>query len=53
MCVEEAEDGHRIAQEQGVQGILSQDHVYIDTCTTYASTPYPELLSNIKKEKSG
>jgi len=53
ICVEEAEDGHRLAQEQGVRGILSEDHVYINTCATYASTPYPELLSNVKKEKRG
>ena len=53
MCVEEAEDGHGLAQEQGVRGILNQDHVYIDTCATYASTPNPELLSNVKKEKRG
>ena len=53
MCVEEAEDSHGLAQEQGVRGILSEDHVYIDSCATYASTPYLELLSNVKKEKRG
>ena len=53
MCVEEAEDGHGLAQEQVVRGILSEDHAYVDTCATYASTPYPELISNIRKEKRG
>ena len=51
--MEEAEDGHGLAQEQGVRGILSEDHVYINTCATYASTKNPELHSNIKKEKRG
>jgi len=51
ICVEEAEDGHGLAQEQGVRGILSEDIVYIDTCATYASTKNPELLSNVKKRR--
>jgi hypothetical protein len=53
ICVKEVEEGHGLAQEQGVRGILSEYHVYIDICVTYASTPYPKLLSNIKKEKRG
>jgi hypothetical protein len=53
VCVEEAEVGLGLAQKQGVPSILSRDHVYIDTCATYASTPYPELLSDIKREKRG
>ncbi len=36
-----------------MRGILNQDHVYIDTCASYASTPYPELLADVKKEKRG
>ena len=36
-----------------MQGILSPHHTYIDTCTSYSSTPYPELLSNLKKEARG
>ena len=28
-------------------------HVYIDTCTSYSSTPYLELLSNLKKQARG
>jgi hypothetical protein len=35
----------------GICGILSPHHVYIDTCTTFASTPYPHLLTNLKKEE--
>jgi hypothetical protein len=26
-------------------------HVYIDTCATFASTSYPHLLMNLKKEE--
>jgi hypothetical protein len=37
----------------GVRGILSPDHLYIDTCTTYASTPYAHLLENLKKQLRG
>ena len=39
--------------EQGVRGILSKYHVYIDTCTSYSSTPYQELLKNIEQQKRG
>ncbi len=28
-------------------------HAYIDTCASYSSTPYPELLSNLKKQARG
>ncbi len=50
-----AYDGYGLVQKQakGVQGILSPYHAYIDTCASYASTPYPELLSNLKKELRG
>jgi hypothetical protein len=46
-----AEDGYRLIQKQakGVRGILSPYHAHIDTCASYSSTPYPELLSNLKK----
>jgi hypothetical protein len=37
--------------QKGIRGILLPHHVYIDTCTSYASTPYPHLLKNLKKEK--
>ncbi len=36
-----------------MQGILSPYHAYINTCASYASTPYPELLLNLKKELHG
>jgi hypothetical protein len=50
-----ADNGYGLVQKQakGVQGILSPYHAYIDTCTSYVSTPYPELLSNLKKELRG
>jgi hypothetical protein len=35
----------------GIHGILSPHHVYIDTCATFSSTPYPHLLMNLKKEE--
>ncbi len=36
-----------------MQGILSPYHAYIDTCASYSSTPYPELLLNLKKQARG
>jgi hypothetical protein len=52
----EEDEGLAMAQksgERGVRGILSKHHVYIDTCASYASTPYPELLKNIDKQRRG
>jgi hypothetical protein len=50
-----ADNGFGLVQKQakGVRGILSPYHAYIDTCASYASTPYPELLSNLKKKLCG
>ncbi len=50
-----ADNGYGLVQKQakGVQGILSLYHAYINTCASYASTPYRELLSNLKKELRG
>jgi hypothetical protein len=50
-----ANDGYGLVQNQakGVQGILSPYHAYIDTCASYSSTPYPELLLNLKKQACG
>jgi hypothetical protein len=50
-----ANDGYGFVQKQvkGVQGILSSYHAYINTCASYSSTPYPELLSNLKKQVRG
>jgi len=50
-----ANNGYRLVQKQakGVQGILSPYHAYIDICMSYSSTPYPELLSNLKKKARG
>ncbi len=38
--------------KRGIHGILLPHHMYIDTCATFASTPYPHLLMNLKKEES-
>jgi hypothetical protein len=50
-----ADDGHGLVQKQakGVRGILSPHHMYIDTCASYASTPYAHLLTNLKKQARG
>jgi hypothetical protein len=32
---------------QGVHGILSPFHALIDTCASYASTPYLQLLQHL------
>ena len=40
-------------EERGVRGILSKHHIYIDTCASYASTPYRDLLKNIESQKRG
>jgi hypothetical protein len=37
--------------KEGICGILLPHHVYIGTCATFASTPYPHLLTNLKKEE--
>jgi hypothetical protein len=34
-------------------GILSPEHMYIDTCASYASTPYAHLLTNLTKQARG
>ena len=36
-----------------VPGILKPNHMYVDTCASYASSPYPELLESIEKQKRG
>jgi hypothetical protein len=40
-------------EEKGVQGILSKYHLYIDTCASYASTPYCEHLGNVQVQERG
>ncbi len=37
--------------EKGVQGVASMYHLYIDTCASYVSTPYCELLENMEVQK--
>jgi hypothetical protein len=41
----------KLQGQKGLRGILLPHHVYIDTCASYASTPYPHLLKNLKKEE--
>jgi hypothetical protein len=50
-----ANDGYGLVQKQakGVRGILSPYHTYINTCTSYSSTTYSELLLNLKKQAHG
>ena len=50
-----ANNGYGLVQKQAkrLQGILSPYHAYIDTCASYSSTPYPELLLNLKKQAHG
>ncbi len=50
-----ADNGYRLVQKQAilVRGILSPYHAYIDTCASYTSTLYPELLLNLKKDLRG
>ena len=36
-----------------MQCILSKHHVYINTCLSYSSTLYPNLLENMKKQVQG
>ncbi len=47
-----ADDGYGLIQKQvkGVRGILSSHHAFIDTCASYSSTPYKELILNLKKQ---
>ena len=36
-----------------MQGILSKYHLYINTCASYASTPYHEHLGNVEVQERG
>jgi hypothetical protein len=40
-------------EEKGLQGTLSKYHLYIDTCASYASTPYCEHLGNVEVQECG
>jgi len=40
------EDGRK-----GCGALLNKWHLFIDTCASYASTPYPEILENLRKQK--
>ncbi len=65
LSVNECNDGHGLftanieectliqKNNKGVRGILLPNHLYIDTCVIYPSTPYAELLANLKKQLRG
>lgn len=40
-------------EQQRGPSILKKNHLYVDTCATYASTPYPEILTGISQQGSG
>ena len=40
-------------EEKGVQSILSKHHLYINTCASYASTPYCKHLGNMEVQERG
>jgi hypothetical protein len=40
-------------QNKGAELILLLNHLYIDTCASYPSTPYAHLLDNLMKQLRG
>jgi hypothetical protein len=53
-----ADEGWMMVQEEekekrGVQGILSERHVYINMCASYTNTPYPHLIEYMEKQALG
>jgi hypothetical protein len=40
-------------EEEVVWGIISKFHLYINTCTSYASTPYRKHLENMEVQECG
>ncbi len=38
-------------EEKRVQGIPLKYHLYVDTCASYASTPYCEQLGNLEVQE--
>ena len=36
----------------GCTGILNPNHLYIDTCAAYASTPHAHFIDNLEKQRS-
>jgi hypothetical protein len=58
LFLSEKDEGLAIVQdkekeEKEVQGILSKHHLYINTCASYASTPYCEHLGNVEVQECG
>ncbi len=49
------DDGCALVQKgkTGVQGLLSPWHVFINTCTSYASTPNKNFLENVRLQERG
>jgi hypothetical protein len=42
----------RGAERRG-PSILKANHLYVDTCASYASTPYPEILTSVERKSRG
>ncbi len=40
-------------EEKGLQALLSKYHLYIDTCSNYANTPYHKHLGNLEGQGHG
>ena len=36
---------------RGCGALLNKWHIFINTCASYANTPYPEILENLRKQK--
>jgi hypothetical protein len=47
------EDEYMFMQNKGAESVLSPDHLYINTCASYPSTPYAHLLDNLMKKLHG
>ena len=37
----------------GVRGLLNPHHLYIDTCASYASTPYRDIVKDVHEVSRG
>jgi hypothetical protein len=64
LSIKECHEGHNLFStdegcilvqkgKTGVRGLLSPWHVFIDTCTSYASTPNKNFLENVKLQERG
>ena len=51
-CSDEAQEC-TFTQAKGVRGLLHPNHLYINMCASYTSTPYRDLLDNIRVADKG